>query len=182
MTTAALFETPEAPPVIDTACPFPGRWSLVCTFFAAGTPGPGGSKRAQTYRRKDGSLVTRANGTPVVGMIDAGGDRTKLWRAVVAHEARIAHRGAPVDAPIGIVIDFVFAHLKAHKRSNGTVKPYAPLYHTNQPDVLKCARSTEDALSGIVYADDKLICHEHLSKRYGSESGAQITLWRLECA
>ncbi len=180
MSTAALFEPPVAAPVIDQACPFPGRWSLVCSFFAAGTPGPAGSKSGFALKRRDGSLVTRANGNPVVVMKDSGGEKTKNWRAVVAHEARIAWPHDPVSGPIGLAIDFVIARPQSHFRSNGSLKPNAPSYRGQSPDMSKVLRSTEDALSKILFVDDALIVCEHLTKPYGMRPGAQIALWRLE--
>lgn len=182
MSTAALFEPAAPAPAIDAACPFPGRWSLVCSFFAAGTPGPAGSKSGFTLKHKDGSIIRRANGNPLVVMKDSGGEKTVNWRAVVAHEARIAWPADPVTGPVGLMIDFVFARPKSHYRKNGDLKANAPMYRDQSPDTSKVLRSTEDAMSKIVYADDSQIIKHLLGKPYGPRPGAQITLWQLEAA
>jgi Holliday junction resolvase RusA-like endonuclease len=53
------------------------------------------------------------------------------------------------------------------------------MYPTNPPDATKLLRSTEDALTGIVWKDDKLIVDQLVSKNYqrpGIYPGAKITV------
>ncbi len=48
-------------------------------FFVKGSPAPGGSKNAYAMRRRDGSLILRAGGAPIINMVDAG-KGNKQWR------------------------------------------------------------------------------------------------------
>ena len=63
------------------------------------------------------------------------------------------------------------------------MKGSAPFYHTTKPDALKLARSTEDALTGIVWADDAQTAVLEISKRYadaGEPCGCQIVIQTLD--
>jgi Holliday junction resolvase RusA-like endonuclease len=55
----------------------------------------------------------------------------------------------------------------------------APLYHCVQPDWSKLQRSTEDALTGLLYQDDARLVGGACEKRWcvgGERPGALITL------
>jgi Holliday junction resolvase RusA-like endonuclease len=141
------------------------------TFFVPGVPAPGGSKK--TFIPKGGSR-------PVV--VDAGGKRNKDWRATVvkfAYDATIDYREYRMfEGPILVSLKFIMPRPKAHYGKKG-LKITAPLYHTSRPDVIKLARSTEDAMTGIVWRDDAQIAVEHLEKVYGETTGAEITIRTL---
>ena len=128
------------------------------TFFVTGTPKPGGSKSAFAMRRKDGSIITRPDGTPIINVVDAGGKAGKDWRKVVAEAGkRFMKCGDPYTFPIRVSFVFYMARPKAHYRTGKfkhLLREDAPVYHTQTPDALKLARSTEDALTRIVWKDD----------------------------
>lgn len=150
----------------------------IVSFFVSGIPRPGGSKTAQVIRRKGGAIVMH-NGRPLVTMRDAGGENTKDWRANVAFFARQAYHGDPIDAALRVEFAFVMPRIKGHYRSNGFLKHSAPKYHTSKPDALKLARSTEDALTGILWLDDSRTAELTSSKVYGDRPGCQVTVYRL---
>lgn len=85
------------------------------------------------------------------------------WRervALAASQIMVKNGWAPVPAgePLRLVCEFVLPRPKsAPKRST----PPA----TQKPDLLKCARGIEDALTGVVYHDDSQIVSEVLDKR-----------------
>jgi Holliday junction resolvase RusA-like endonuclease len=151
----------------------------VVSFFVSGIPSPGGSKTAQVIRRKGGDIVM-VKGRPLVTMRDAGGEKTKNWRANVAFFARQAYRGDPIDAPLRVEMAFVMPRIKGHYKSSGFLKGNAPKYHTSKPDALKLARSTEDALTAILWTDDSRTAHLTSSKIYGDRPGCLITIWLLD--
>lgn len=128
------------------------------SFFVPGTPAPGGSKKAFVPRRKDGSFVYRAGGnSPVVNITDAGGKGNKEWRKVVALTARQKWTYPPIAGPCIVEMQFFIRRPMCHYRTGkfaALLKDDAPKFHTIKPDVLKLARSTEDALTGICYVDD----------------------------
>jgi Holliday junction resolvase RusA-like endonuclease len=61
-----------------------------------------------------------------------------------------------------------------------SLRENAPRFHSNRPDALKLGRAVEDALTGILYADDSRIAVERLSKIYSQSPGVSIALCELD--
>lgn len=141
-------------------------------FYIAGIPAPGGSKRAFALR-KGGVLTGR------VAMVDAGGQRTKDWRqacVTFAHEHRPPE---PFRGPLRVDFRFVMPRPKYHFRKDGTLIPSASTHHVGKPDRTKLTRSTEDAMKGILWADDSQIVQGETIKEYGAQPGCHITVTPL---
>ena len=143
---------------------------LRVSFNVRGVPAPGGSKRA--IRTRSGKIV----------LIDAC-KRNKGWRTLVAVAAREALDGAGVlQPPLALFIEFRMPRPKSHYGSDGTVKAGAPWVPTVRPDATKLLRSTEDALTGIVWSDDAQIVEQYVSKAYSSDgaTGARVTVFTVQ--
>ena len=141
------------------------------TFVALGVPGPSGSKRALRHRYT-GKIV----------LIDSGGKRTKAWRFSVTAAARAAMKDIEVKPPYYLAIEFRMPRPKSHFNKAGELLPGAPWVPVVKPDLTKLLRSTEDALTGIVWQDDSLVVETFVSKTYAlsSASGARITVCHVE--
>lgn len=149
-------------------------WKPVITFFVPGVPAPGGSKTARAFVK---------NGKPFAVVHDAGGKKNKNWRSIVALCGRDAFKRPLLDEPLRVEVMFHMPRPKAHfhtGRRAGELRADAPKFHTNAPDVLKLMRSTEDALTGIIWRDDKLIVDEQITKPYSDKPGATIRVSVLE--
>ncbi len=151
------------------------------SFFVPGIPAPGGSKRFVGFGKKSGRAI----------LIDDAGERNKNWRSSVAHfglqartsEAKTLGVSDLLTVPLLVTMEFVMPRPKGHFNAKGVVRGVAPKFPTTRPDVLKLARSTEDALTGVIWADDAQTVTLHLSKRFADlseSSGAQITVTALE--
>lgn len=143
-------------------------------FFVPGIPAPGGSKRFVGFGKKTGRAI----------LIDDAGARNKNWRAVVSTVALEAMAGREVITmgAIHVSFEFVMPRPKAHYLKSGALRASAPCWHTKVPDGLKLARSTEDAMTGIVYRDDSMIAREAIAKRFaapGEATGCRIKITRL---
>lgn len=154
-------------------------------FFVPGLPAPGGSKSAFVpTNRKTGEPYRGKGGRIIVNVVDSGGERTKNWRQNVvaaAFDAMKAADLAPLTGPIELELLFQMPRPKSHFRSDGfSLKPGAPQWHVIRPDCLKLARSTEDALSRICYADDSQIVRENIEKAFSSQSGCWIIIKELK--
>ena len=145
------------------------------SFFVPGIPAPGGSKRFVGHSKKTGRAI----------LIDAAGERNKNWRSIVGvcGSAEMRKRGILYYSyALRVRFDFIMPRPKSHFNSKGDLKPSAPFYHTVKPDALKLARSTEDALTGIVWADDAQTAMLEVSKCYagkGEPCGCQVTIQSL---
>ena len=131
------------------------------TFTVAGmAPAPQGSKR-------------HVGGGVMVESCKA----VKPWRILVA-EAAIAAGATLIRGPVSMSCVFLFHRPKGHWNKHN-LKPSAPRHHCVKPDGSKLLRSTEDALSKLVYEDDARIVSGSFHKRYtiGAEHpGAIITI------
>lgn len=137
------------------------------TFFVPGTPRPGGSKTPGMS--KSGKMFVRP-----------ANKETKIWMAVVSYHARQHYQGELLTGVVKASFIFTMKRPKNHYRTNGQLKDWAPLYHASQPDVGKLVRSTEDALSGIIYRDDSQIAVRDEKKIYGEKTGVEILIQEIE--
>lgn len=155
---------------------------MTIKFFVPGIPAPGGSKRAALIPKRGGGFVTRPDGRPVIGVRDDC-ERNKAWRSVVALAARSEYHAAPIAEPLRVYFRFVMPRPKSHyrggDRSKG-VKVTAPVWPAKKPDALKLARSTEDALTGIIWVDDAQTVRLTSEKVYGEQPGCEVTVALME--
>ena len=131
---------------------------MLIKFFCPGLAVPGGSKRAFPVRGRDGRTH--------VTVADTSGKKGMEWRAAIRHAAHAAHVGPPLLGALALGLVFVLPRPQSHRRPDGSVRPNAPAWPAVRPDVLKLARSVEDALTTILWADDAQIVHEYLLKEY----------------
>lgn len=147
-------------------------WREVCRIWVPGIPKPGGSKKAFI-------INGRAN---IVDDCKRNGD----WKRSVsffAHQRWIEPGMKPFNETLQVHFTFVMPRPKAHYgtgKKSGILKENAPAYHTSKPDCTKLIRSTEDALTGIVWSDDSRIAAQSGNKYYGEQPGAQIVVSVLE--
>lgn len=138
------------------------------TIEVFGIPRPGGSKKAFV-------VCGRAK------IVDTG-KHTKDWRALVTAAAMNAIGGATplITSSIAVSVMFRMPRPKSHYRKDGTIKEsFRCAQHTHKPDATKLWRSTEDALTGIVWRDDAQIVSQLIDKRYvgdGQRVGAAIVV------
>jgi Holliday junction resolvase RusA-like endonuclease len=85
----------------------------------------------------------------------------------------------PLHQPLRVFFGFVMPRPAYHfvgGNKKGKLKASAPRYHTVRPDVVKLQRSTEDALTKIIWVDDSQTYDIHAVKHYGEEPGCQILI------
>lgn len=160
------------------------------TFEVVGEMKPGGSKTARPLFRKDAAnpgrviAITTKTGMPIVNVSD---DRVaKPWMSEVAGVA-VQEWGprdeCALDEPLAVKLVFYFKRPDSHfgtGRNAGILKDSAPLYPaTSGHDLDKLARSTLDAMTGIVYKNDRRIVKEPLDRRYGSAERCVVTIRRF---
>lgn len=146
-----------------------------------GTPAPKGSARAFYKAGMKRAVIVKDNS-----------ERQKSWDAAVRSAARevldrvFGKVDAPpfVGVPVAVEIAFLMMRPASHygtgKRA-GQLKPNAPSCPSTKPDIDKLARTTLDALTGIMFDDDGRIARLELVKAYArpGEEGARITVREL---
>ena len=121
------------------------------------------------------------------GRLIEASKRVKPWRQAVAASAQQQMRDQKCDLITGacsVSVEFRFKRPKSHFTTNGQLKANAPEHCiVKRNDIDKCCRSTLDALSETVFADDCLVVSLNAEKRYciGAEPpGALITVIGLQ--
>lgn len=141
-----------------------------------GTPAPQGSKSLGTNRRTGAAVMFESS------------KKVKPWRtqvraaalAALAVMPRELRRGFPLDGPLAVRMVFTLRKPLSAPKTRRT-------WPTTYPDLSKLARSTEDALSKIIWADDaRVVGYDHLWKAFPGEDpdaldrpGALIVIRRI---
>lgn len=126
---------------------------MTISFTIPGLAAPAGSKRGFIQGGR-------------VRIVDAN-KNAAAWKADVREAAARAYDGKPLTGPLRLHVVFSRPRPRSHFGAKGTIKPSAPTRPTTRPDVTKLLRGLEDALTGIVWADDSQITSQAASKRYG---------------
>ena len=148
------------------------------SFDVLGTPGAKGSARA---------FINKRTGRAFVAPGGAKSTEAKIanWNSAIRESARrvVGDVTAPpfVDQALVVVITFRLARPAGHWATGkhaGQLKPSAPSYPRGKPDIDKLARSTLDAMTGIVFDDDSRIARLVLEKQYArpGEEGAHVNV------
>lgn len=142
-------------------------------FFVPGVPAPGGSKKG--YYNKHTKFVTLTSACP----------RTKPWMETVKWWAKQAwNRQCLLERHIRFTFEFHMLRPKGHYgvgRNAGIVKASSPKFPGVRPDLTKLVRSTEDALTGIIWRNDSLVVKQDNSKIYvDKDPGVQILIEEIE--
>lgn len=118
------------------------------SFTVYGTPAQMGSKKA--FVRGNRAIIT-----------DDNSQKRKQWANAVATAAAEAMEGASLlQGPLRLTVLFYFARPKSHFGSGKNfkqLKASAPERHAQSPDLDKLIRCLGDAMTGIVYQDDRQI-------------------------
>jgi Holliday junction resolvase RusA-like endonuclease len=137
-------------------------------FTVYGKPAQMGSKKA--FVRGNRAIIT-----------DDNSKQRKQWANAVATAAAEAMDGKPLmDGPVSLLVIFFFARPKSHYGSGKnakTLKSSAPERHAQSPDLDKLVRCLNDALTGIVFRDDRQVWHITAGRCWcENQEQAQVTV------
>lgn len=144
---------------------------VIAEFFVPGKPAPGGSKKGFYIKKIKRVIMTPDN------------KKTKPWMDSVKCFALQAYSGPPLEEPIELEITFQFLRPKSHfgtGRNAGKLKLSTKKYPTVRPDLTKLTRSTEDALTGLIWRDDSQVVRQMTKKIYTEKQGAFIVIRPIE--
>lgn len=125
-----------------------------------------------------GICTTRDDGTPVT-VLKADNPRTHPYRRLVGFAALQARAAAGIyeifaarDVPVRVAMTFVFVKPKSAPASR--TRPVV------KPDYDKLARSTTDAMTGVLWVDDDQVVDADLHKIYGPVEQVVISVQLVE--
>lgn len=153
------------------------------TITVHGLPAPQGSKKP--FRNQHSGRIQMTESSAKV----------KPWRQDVKHAALAVVEAAAdwtvLDGPLAVSMTFTFDRPKGHYRTGRNahlLRDAAPTRPSGMPDLSKLVRSTEDALTGVVWKDDaRVVEYVRLGKWYAetdaedvlSVPGCVIHVWPL---
>lgn len=158
---------------VQTALDLPTETATL-SFYVAGKPQTAGSKTAIVGHRRDG--------TAFANVVDGGKkhvrDAKKEWRADLRAAAQQAIESGEwvipePEAALRLTVVIVRRRPSAMLgtgRNRGVIKDWAIRARpVARPDSLKLVRATEDALTGVVWRDDSVICRHEIDKVFGDQ-------------
>lgn len=138
-------------------------------FAVPGHPRAQGSKSARIV----GKRVVLVELADMAKKTRPGGG-LKRWRKRVAARALVEMHADGLelfDGPVELTVEFVLPRPAGHyTKAGGRLKKSAPAFPA-LPDLSKLVRAIEDAMSGVVYNDDRQIVRTVSSKRYAARGG-----------
>lgn len=151
--------------------------SPVLEFTVYGRPQQRGSKQAMVRYGRDGKPITK-NGRVLTFAKDdnpKSGDWMNQVKATATHAYGV---GRPlIDRPVAIVCKFFFNRPKGHYGARG-LKPSAPRFHAQSPDLDKLVRCLCDGLTGTCIIDDKLIFRSTCERYWtDSQERAEVSIY-----
>jgi len=145
------------------------------TFEVHGTAQPKGSAKAFVPFKWAAQAVSAAKTTgkqiPPRAVITQDNTRSKGWEQLVAEQAQTVAADGAFFGPV--VLAVTFALPRPH------TLPQKIRHHVKLPDLDKLLRSVLDALTGVLYLDDKQVVEVHARKYYvrpPAGPSARITL------
>jgi len=139
----------------------------------------GGSGSKTVFRTKQASGKMSFNVTPA-------SKYQKPWMESVkwAFLQKYSQHFMPYDGAIVFQATFYLPRPKGHFKKNGELSKEGHRHplpdRRSAPDLDKAVRATKDALSGLVYKDDKLVVEQHAYWRWRDQPGADISVGSLQ--
>jgi len=141
----------------------------VVTFTVAGLPQAKGNARAFVPMKWAREAVAEGKAPRAVVTLD--NPDAKNWEQLIASQAQTVAEGRLFLGPVTVAVIF--------RLPRPVSAPRRVVHHVTKPDVDKLARCCLDALTGIVFADDKAVVDLRARKVYvpaGAQPGADITV------
>jgi Holliday junction resolvase RusA-like endonuclease len=146
-------------------------------FAVRGLPVAQGSARAFIAK---GRAIVATEGNRTRGPLGA-------WRTAIADEARRAMGTDPcLVGPVAVTVEFTFPRPRSHYLAAGRRRPVpelrldAPGWHSGPPDADKLSRALLDALTLVVFRDDRQVAELVARKRYETPTRPPGALVKVE--
>lgn len=142
----------------------------IVEFWVGGVPLHAGNKTPVAVRRGGRIVMHRTKSgrvSPKIALIDQSGERGVRWREAVQRAARRTGVRIVGSEPIALAVSYFLPRPAKHFRTGryrDQLRTDAPAVPLSVPDLNKLTRALEDALTGVLYDDDRLIVAERLEK------------------
>jgi Holliday junction resolvase RusA-like endonuclease len=104
-------------------------------------------------------------------------EKTRTYEGMIRSAAMDAiGNKPPFDEPVEFVMRAIFPVPASWSTKKRTAALTGMLKPGKKPDLDNIAKAWNDALNGVVYRDDSLICRMTLDKRYGPQALVVVTV------
>lgn len=110
----------------------------------------------QAFVPKSWADQAHAAGRAPRAIVTGNNPRADEWQGLVASCAQVAATGGPFLGPVVLTVDFALARPVSVKTA----------HHVTKPDIDKLLRAILDALTGVLYLDDKQVVTLLARKQY----------------
>lgn len=138
------------------------------TFIVYGAPVAQPRQRQRIV--KTGTRIFAHNYTPTDSPVNA-------WKANVKTEAKKVMPQSPWEGPIDLRLTFFLPRPKNRCRKKD---PQGPMWCPSSKDIDNLYKSVTDALSGLLYRDDRQIVYAVVQKKYHSKDGRPNAIIEIE--
>jgi Holliday junction resolvase RusA-like endonuclease len=128
------------------------------TFDVLGVAQPKGS--AQAFVPKSWADQAHRQGKAPRAIVTSDNPRSKGWQQLVAEQAQTVAGGGPFLGPTVLTVTFYLPRPVS--------LPQKIRHHLTLPDLDKLVRCIGDALTGVLYLDDKQVVDLHARKCYAA--------------
>ena len=127
--------------------------------------------RLQHERKRNVPLREKGGAIKTVRRVDV--PEAAEWKAMARIFAIEAMAGRlPFDEPVGVDLLFYRARPKSTRKQ--------VMYPMTRPDRSNYLKLAEDALNGVCYTDDALICDGRTAKLFGDPERVEVRIWPLQ--
>jgi len=130
----------------------------------------------QTKGSAKGFVLPGKNGMKPRAIITNDNPKNKSWAQTVSAMANMNRvEGCPFEGAIRLELVFLMPIPKSLPKRD-------PAFMLKKPDLDKMTRSIKDALSGVLYIDDKQVVHTDVKKMYCEAPGVMVRISHLTLA
>lgn len=106
--------------------------------------------------------------------------KVRSFKSVLALYTRMHYSGKPLEGPLSVKVRFYRRNQKRVSKRRLKLREEGKIRPTKKPDLSNYLKSFEDALNGVLWADDAQIVNEEISKYYSQKPRIEVEVNEIE--
>lgn len=102
--------------------------------------------------------------------------KVAAYKKQLAMMCRLQYKQEPLFGPLSVKVKFYRRNQKGVSKRRLRLREEGKIRPTKKPDLSNYLKSFEDALNGILWADDALIVHEETDKYYSESPRIEVEI------